>query len=316
MRQTPSQSGIDRKIFISEDQSASTLFPTTSTSPTSSLFTPTPKPTSSTTNIFTTTPTSSSSSSSSFTPTPSLFTQAPTAAYSSIPTLHSTYTPSTMDPSSNMKFHMAMMDNTPPYKKQQPLPPQCTILPPLSQILPRGPSSPGGEVQLPSIQNMLQPPKLPVFDPRRFDPKTMYYKPIWTQKRENKFIGLWYRSLAYSFTREVLQQFLKAFRYFVTDAEAVQFLSTLHRDKAGHVSAVELRLAFQEFVVRYPKMRDTKKYYKPHYLDGYNWLESPYFPRKYIRIYSEYHNKGPHQGHPQFPPQKQQYQYQQNYRPF
>lgn len=297
MKSTSSQPTLDRKIFISEDQSASTLFTPGSTINTpTSLFTPALPPTHST-------------------PTPTLFTQSQSQSQSFLSTT-SVYPHLTATTSSATKFYPLPMDNTPPYKKQQPLPPQRAILPPLSQILPQGPSSPGEEVQLPPIQNMLQPPKLPVFDARRFDPKTMYYKPIWTQKRENKFIGLWYRSLAYPFTREVLQQFLKAFRYFVTDGEAVQFLSTLRRDKAGHVSAVELRLAFQEFVVRYPKMRDPKKFYKPHYLDGYNWLDSPYFPRKYIRIYSEYHNKDVHQRHSQLQSQRQQYQYQQNYRPF
>lgn len=141
----------------------------------------------------------------------------------------------------------------------------------------------------------------------------MYYKPIWTQKRENKFIGFWYRSLSYPFTREIAQHFLGAFRYFVTDNEAVQFVSTLHRDKAGHVSAEDLRLAFQEFIVRYPKTRNPAKYYKPHYLDGFNWLESPYFPRRYVQLYAEYHNLDLHQRHPQLT-QKQQYQYYQGYR--
>ena len=112
-------------------------------------------------------------------------------------------------------------------------------------------------------------------------------------------------------------QFLRAFRYYVTDAEAVQFLSTLRRDRAGHVAAVELRLALQEFVVRYPKVRDPRKYYKAHYLDGYNWLESPYFPRKYTQIYTEYHNRHWLQRQARLAQQQplQQYQYQQNYPP-
>eukprot|EP00727_Mastigamoeba_balamuthi_P007829 m51a1_g3667 hypothetical protein (157) ;mRNA; r:256684-264260 len=110
----------------------------------------------------------------------------------------------------------------------------------------------------------------------------MYYKPIWTPKREAKLQRLYWEVIRDGvITFNEILYILQKFGFTtITPYEAQWFFFTLDRNRDGRVDYVELRMAMQEFVMRYPRTRNPYKMYsKPHYTMGYDWTTSAMFPQ-------------------------------------
>lgn len=112
----------------------------------------------------------------------------------------------------------------------------------------------------------------------------MYYKPIWTPKREAKLQRAWYeiaRDGVISYNE--IMRLLAVFGYNISVYEAQWFYNTLDRNRDGRIDYHELRTAMQQFVMTYPRVRNPMKMYKvkPWYTPGYNWRMSPLFPAQY-----------------------------------
>eukprot|EP00727_Mastigamoeba_balamuthi_P008158 m51a1_g3963 hypothetical protein (175) ;mRNA; r:376996-377924 len=120
----------------------------------------------------------------------------------------------------------------------------------------------------------------------------MYYKPIWTPKREMKLQKVYYECVRDGIiTFNEVMYILHKFHYTtITQMDAQWFFYTLDRNRDGRIDYCELSMAMQEFVVRYPRMRNPcKTFMKPHYTYGYNWMSSPYFPQTYGSLWTSHH---------------------------
>eukprot|EP00727_Mastigamoeba_balamuthi_P013800 m51a1_g9042 hypothetical protein (153) ;mRNA; r:5748-6618 len=125
----------------------------------------------------------------------------------------------------------------------------------------------------------------------------MYYKPIWTPKREAKLEKLYYESARDGmFSYNEVMHILHKFHYdTITPEEAQWFFYTLDRNRDGRIEYPELRQAMQEFVVRYPRTRNPYKTCdKPHYTYGYDWSSSPYYNQNYGNLWTEHHHHHHH----------------------
>jgi len=116
----------------------------------------------------------------------------------------------------------------------------------------------------------------------------MYYKPIWTPKREAKLQRAWYEiardgRISYN---EIIR-LLAVFGYTVSPYEAQWFFNTLDANHDGRIDYVELRMAMQQFVMTYPRARNPRKMgrMKPWYNAGYNWRAHPGFPGQYGHLW-------------------------------
>ena len=116
----------------------------------------------------------------------------------------------------------------------------------------------------------------------------MYYKPIWTPRREMKLQRAWYeiaRDGVISYNE--IMRLLAVFGYHVSPYEAQWFYNTLDRNHDGRIDYVELRAAMQQFVMTYPRVRNPMKMYKvkPWYGAGYNWRMNPLFPVRFSSLW-------------------------------
>lgn len=116
----------------------------------------------------------------------------------------------------------------------------------------------------------------------------MYYKPIWTPRREMKLQRAWYeiaRDGVISYGE--IMRLLAVFGYHVSPYEAQWFYNTLDRNHDGRIDYVELRAAMQQFVMTYPRVRNPMKMYKvkPWYGTGYNWRMNPLFPARFSSLW-------------------------------
>lgn len=120
----------------------------------------------------------------------------------------------------------------------------------------------------------------------------LYYKPIWTPKRERKLEKYWYEFVRDGVvTFNEVMHILHKFGYMVSPYEAQWFFYTLDRNRDGRVDYAELRQAMMEFVVRYPRQINPAKAYrvKPWYTSGYDWTTNQAFPGQYRTVYIEHH---------------------------
>jgi len=109
----------------------------------------------------------------------------------------------------------------------------------------------------------------------------MYFKPIWTPKREMKLQRVWGMIIADGRVGyEEIPRLLAAFHYQVSPYEAQWFYNTLDGNHDGRIDFPEVRAAMQQFVMTYPRMRNPAKMHKvkPYYQPGYNWRAHPGFP--------------------------------------
>jgi len=116
----------------------------------------------------------------------------------------------------------------------------------------------------------------------------MYYKPIWTPKREAKLQREWFqiaRDGAVTFNE--VMRLLHKFHYNVTPYEAQWFFNTLDCNHDGRIDFPEVRAAMQQFVMTYPRTRSPKSMHKmkPWYTAGYNWRAHPGFPGQYGHLW-------------------------------
>jgi hypothetical protein len=119
----------------------------------------------------------------------------------------------------------------------------------------------------------------------------MFYKPIWTHKREHKLQKIYYKITKDGvITHKEILKVLKEFHYELSLGEAQMFFSVLDRNRDGHISLEEFRLALQEFVVAYPRMMNPKKARKAHHAHGYAWHTHSSFPRQFGHLYQHHHH--------------------------
>jgi len=130
------------------------------------------------------------------------------------------------------------------------------------------------------------PPGYPVFT-GQLGPN-MYYKPIWTAKRDAKLQKVWYKIARDGrITYKEIQKLLDEFHYKISMQEAMWFYNTLDVNRDGRIDLPEVRIAMQQFIMTYPRMRNMKKkgIMKPHYQMGYNWRSNPCFPAQYGHLW-------------------------------
>jgi len=116
----------------------------------------------------------------------------------------------------------------------------------------------------------------------------MYYKPIWTPKREAKLQRAWYEIAGDgAITFNEILRLLAVFGYRVSPYEAQWFFHTLDSNRDGRIDFPEVRAAMQQFVMTYPRVRNPNKMYKmkPWYNMGYNWRAHPGFPGQYGHLW-------------------------------
>jgi len=116
----------------------------------------------------------------------------------------------------------------------------------------------------------------------------MYYKPIWTPKREAKLQRAWYEIAGDgAITFNEILRLLAVFGYRVSTYEAQWFFNTLDSNRDGRIDYPEVRQAMQQFVMTYPRCRNPNKMYKmkPWYQPGYNWRANPMFPGQYGHLW-------------------------------
>jgi len=116
----------------------------------------------------------------------------------------------------------------------------------------------------------------------------MYYKPIWTPKREAKLQRAWYEiARDGAITYNEILRLLAVFHYHVSPYEAQWFFNTLDCNHDGRIDFAEVRAAMQQFVMTYPRVRNTNKMFKmkPWYQMGYNWRAHPGFPTQYGNLW-------------------------------
>jgi len=116
----------------------------------------------------------------------------------------------------------------------------------------------------------------------------MYYKPVWTPKRDAKLLKVW-RKIAKDgrITHKEIKKLLEKFHYKVSDHEAQWFYHTLDVNRDGRIDYPEVRIAMQQFVMTYPRCRNPKKggRIKPWYNKGYNWRSHPNFCSQYAHLW-------------------------------
>jgi len=116
----------------------------------------------------------------------------------------------------------------------------------------------------------------------------MYYKPVWTPKREAKLVKVWAKIAKDGrITHKEIKKLLEKFHYKVNDHEAQWFFHTLDVNRDGRIDFPEVRLAMQQFVMTYPRTRNPKKAgrMKPWYNQGYNWRSHPNFISTYSHLW-------------------------------
>jgi len=114
----------------------------------------------------------------------------------------------------------------------------------------------------------------------------MYYKPIWSPKRENKLALLYQQVMADGVvTPQEIQIVLNRFGYNIGLYEAQWFLHTLDINRDGMISYPEFRNGVQQFVLTWPKTRNPAKPWKAHYAPGYNWTTHPGFPMNFRNLW-------------------------------
>jgi len=116
----------------------------------------------------------------------------------------------------------------------------------------------------------------------------MYYKPIWTPKREAKLQRAWYEIARDGhITFNEIMRLLAVFHYHVSPYEAQWFFNTLDCNHDGRIDYAEVRIAMQQFVMTYPRVRNPSKMgrMKPWYQMGYNWRSHPGFPGQYGHLW-------------------------------
>lgn len=117
----------------------------------------------------------------------------------------------------------------------------------------------------------------------------MYYKPIWTPKREMKLQRLYAACVADGVvTPQEIQIVLNRFGYNIGLREAQWFLHTLDINRDGIISFPEFKLGVQQFVMTWPKMRNPAKPWKAHYAPNFNWSMQPGFPMQYRHLWRFY----------------------------
>jgi len=117
----------------------------------------------------------------------------------------------------------------------------------------------------------------------------MYFKPVWTPKREAKLQRVWYeisRDGQVGFGE--IQRLLAAFHYMVSTYEAQWFYNTLDRNHDRCIEFNEVRTGMQQFVMTYPRTRNPMKMHinKPWYQPGYNWRSHPGFLGQYAHLWN------------------------------
>jgi len=129
------------------------------------------------------------------------------------------------------------------------------------------------------------PPGYPVFSGTLG--ADMYYKPVWTAKREAKLQKVWYKIAKDGrITHKEIKKLLEKFHYRISDHEAQWFYHTLDRNRDGRIDYPEVRIAMQQFIMTYPRYRNPKKAgMKPWYNRGYNWRSHPGFCTQYGHLW-------------------------------
>jgi len=116
----------------------------------------------------------------------------------------------------------------------------------------------------------------------------MYYKPVWTPKRDAKLQRVWFE-IAHDgcITFNEIISLLARFHYNVTPYEAQWFFNTLDCNHDGRIDFPEVRAAMHQFVMTYPRVRNPMKMgrMKPWYQMGYNWRAPPGFPGQYGHLW-------------------------------
>eukprot|EP01106_Pelomyxa_sp_JSP_P005142 TRINITY_DN181_c0_g1_i12.p2 TRINITY_DN181_c0_g1~~TRINITY_DN181_c0_g1_i12.p2 ORF type:complete len:223 (+),score=57.70 TRINITY_DN181_c0_g1_i12:99-767(+) len=108
----------------------------------------------------------------------------------------------------------------------------------------------------------------------------LYYKPIWTIKREQKLAKLYNEVMADGVLEaKEMKHVLKKFGYHVSDEEAMWVLASMDLNHDGNISYDEFRFGIQSFCVSWPRIRAPGKMPKAYHYPGYNWLAHPEFPR-------------------------------------
>jgi len=116
----------------------------------------------------------------------------------------------------------------------------------------------------------------------------MYYKPVWTPKREAKLARVWYEIARDGcITFHEIIKLLDKFHYKVSPYEAQWFFNTLDVNHDGRIDYPEVRAAMQQFIMTYPRYRNPAKSgrFKPWYQPGYNWRSHPGFPMQYGHLW-------------------------------
>jgi len=116
----------------------------------------------------------------------------------------------------------------------------------------------------------------------------MYFKPVWTPKRDAKLQKEWYKIARDGrVTHKEIKKLLEKFHYKVNDYEAQWFYNTLDRNRDGRIDMPEVRIAMQQFIMTYPRYRNPKKggRVKPWYTSGYNWRSHPGFCTQYAHLW-------------------------------
>jgi len=116
----------------------------------------------------------------------------------------------------------------------------------------------------------------------------MYYKPIWTPKRDAKLRKVWFKIARDGrITYKEIIKLLDEFHYKVSPQEAMWFYNTLDVNRDGRIDFPEVRIAMQQFIMTYPRYRNPKKMgrMKPWYQMGYNWRSHAGFPAQYGHLW-------------------------------
>eukprot|EP01105_Mastigella_eilhardi_P026535 TRINITY_DN772_c0_g2_i3.p1 TRINITY_DN772_c0_g2~~TRINITY_DN772_c0_g2_i3.p1 ORF type:complete len:209 (+),score=45.94 TRINITY_DN772_c0_g2_i3:65-691(+) len=114
--------------------------------------------------------------------------------------------------------------------------------------------------------------------PGQMLPPNMYFKPIWTMKREMKLQRCYMEVVRDGvITPYEVQYVLHKFGYPVDFFIAQWVLFNLDRNRDGRISYEEFKLGVMQFVVGWPRGRNQMKPWKMHYAANYNWATNPLF---------------------------------------
>ena len=144
----------------------------------------------------------------------------------------------------------------------------------------------GGQPGMMGQQGMQQQPnkQFPMFM-GQLQPN-MYFKPVWTPKRDAKLQRSYQQIMASgAMNAMTVMNSLKLFGYHMQQNEAQQLLYHLDKNGDNSVSFDEFRTTIQQLCVTYPRTRNPAKPPKPHHAQGYQWSAHPMFPKQYASFW-------------------------------